>query len=84
MSKTSLTVIPGVGSDMAKHLFGIGITCVEDLRNADPEDLYQKDCIASGGQLDRCVLYVYRCAVYYANNDIREPELLKWWNWKNK
>ena len=82
MSKTPLTVIPGIGPKMAKHLNGIGITYVEDLQSADPEDLYKRDSIVSGQQLDRCVLYVYRCAVYYASNDIHDPEKLKWWNWK--
>ncbi len=24
------------------------------------------------------LLYVFRCAVYYASNDIHNPELLKW------
>ncbi|NJM89920.1 MAG: hypothetical protein HC847_25010 [Hydrococcus sp. RU_2_2] len=37
-----------------------------------------------GQHIDRCVLYVFRCAVYYASNSVREPELLKWWNWKDK
>lgn len=30
-------------------------------------------------QVDRCMLYVFRCAVYYEH----DPELLKWWNWKD-
>jgi hypothetical protein len=34
--------------------------------------------------VDRCVLYVFRCAVYYANNKTHDPELLKWWNWKDR
>jgi hypothetical protein len=28
------------------------------------------------------VLYVFRCAVYYAGHREHDPELLKWWNWK--
>ncbi|MBL7185950.1 MAG: hypothetical protein ISS70_06470 [Phycisphaerae bacterium] len=30
------------------------------------------------------MLYVLRCAVYYASNAERDPELLKWWNFKDK
>ncbi|NLV21157.1 MAG: hypothetical protein GXY49_04120 [Syntrophomonadaceae bacterium] len=30
------------------------------------------------------MLYVFRCAVYYASDDIYNPELLTWWNWKEK
>ena len=33
---------------------------------------------------DRCLLYVFRCAVYYASAQKHEPEKLKWWNWKEK
>jgi len=33
--------------------------------------------------VDRCVLYVYRLAVYFAENETHEPEKLKWWNWKD-
>jgi hypothetical protein len=32
--------------------------------------------------VDRCMLYVFRCAVYYATNKKHDPKLLKWWNWK--
>jgi hypothetical protein len=34
--------------------------------------------------MDRCVLYAFRCAVYYASHDVRDPKLLKWWNWKDR
>ncbi|MFP4458563.1 MAG: helix-hairpin-helix domain-containing protein [Candidatus Zixiibacteriota bacterium] len=35
---------------------------------------------------DRCLLYVFRCAVYFAEitEENRDIEMLKWWNWKNK
>lgn len=36
--------------------------------------------------MDPCVLYTYRCAVYVAETaqDKQQPELRKWWNWKDK
>ncbi len=37
----------------------------------------------TGAKTDPCVLYAFRCATYYARGG-REPELLKWWNWKNR
>lgn len=37
-----------------------------------------------GFQDDRCVLYVFRCAVYYAEQEQHDPEKLKWWYWKDK
>jgi hypothetical protein len=30
------------------------------------------------------ILYVFRCAVYCASNENHDPELLKWWNWKDE
>jgi len=49
----------------------------------DPEDLYLKLCDHKGAKVDRCVLYVFRCAVYYATETHHDPELHKWWNWKD-
>jgi Pathogenicity locus len=34
--------------------------------------------------VDRCVLYVFRAAVYFASNKKHDEEKLKWWNWKDK
>lgn len=76
--------IPGVGSNMEQHFFDIGIHTIDDLIGADPEELFLRDCSVKGLQDDRCVLYVFRLAVYYANNAVHEPEKLKWWNWKDK
>jgi hypothetical protein len=33
---------------------------------------------------DPCVLYAFRCAVYYARTPRPRTELLKWWNWKDR
>jgi hypothetical protein len=41
-------------------------------------------CELRGKHIDRCVLYVFRCAVYFAAVKEPVPELLKWWNWKDK
>lgn len=78
-----LTVIPGVGKSIAKDLQMIGITSVDDLKNKNPEKLYQLSNRRSGAIQDRCLLYVFRCAVYFAKGG-RNPEKLKWWNWKDK
>ena len=75
--------IPGVGPSLAKDLTDLGYCCVSRLRGSDPEQMYQKLCALRGRHIDRCVLYVFRCAVYYASNSVHDPELLKWWNWKD-
>ncbi len=83
LSKNDLKNIPGVGKNMEQHFFNIGIFTIDDLVGKNPEELFLKDCSVKGFQDDRCVLYVFRLAVYYANNSVREPEKLKWWNWKD-
>ena len=82
-SNTNLKTIPGVGDNIAQHLLDIGVTSVADLKGADPEELYAKSCRHAGGPIDRCLLYVYRCAVYFASVKQHNPEKLKWWNWKD-
>lgn len=83
-SKNDLKNIPGVGKNMEQHFFNIGIFTIDNLIGKNPEELFLKDCSVKGFQDDRCVLYVFRLAVYYANNSVREPEKLKWWNWKDE
>lgn len=78
----SLLVIPGVGKSIAKDLQAIGITSVCDLKGKNPQKLYHLSNGQAGQTQDRCLLYVFRCAVYYANGG-RDPEKLKWWNWKD-
>ena len=75
--------IPGVGASIASDLYSLGIHSASDLRSKDPEELYLKLCSKRGMHIDRCVLYVFRCAVYFASHEDHEPVLLKWWNWKD-
>ena len=79
--RSPLEEIPGVGTSISKDLEDIGIREVRDLRGRDPEKLYGDLCGLRGTRIDRCVLYVFRCAVYYASNRNHSPQLLKWWNW---
>lgn len=78
-----LQVIRGVGPSIAQDLIELGIRRVSDLRGKVPEVLYRRHCEQKGVVVDRCVLYVFRCAVYFAESKKREPRLLLWWNWKD-
>jgi len=78
-----LQEIPGVGKSIAEDLWQLGIRKVTDLKGKDAEHLYLKRCIQQGVTIDRCMLYTFRCAVYYASNKRHNPKLLKWWNWKD-
>ena len=81
---TDLTQIPGVGKAISADLINIGINSIAELKGKDPEMLYQDLNNYEGKVQDRCVLYVFRCAVYYAETKEtdREADLLRWWNWK--
>ena len=82
--ETDLLTIPNIGEKTKQSLQKIGIRYMEDLKGKDPEDLYAKDCIIKGFQEDRCQLYLFRMAVYYAEHTVWEEEKLKWWYWKDK
>ena len=79
-----LQAIPGVGKSLAAKLRTIGIHKVEDLQGKDAEVLYAQLMDHVGTHIDRCVLYVFRCAVYYAENEQHDLQKLKWWNWKDE
>lgn len=76
--------MPGVGKRIAEDLWDLGFRSVEELRGQDPEALYARLCVLQGMQVDRCMLYVFRCIVYFASAKQHDPELLKWWNWKER
>lgn len=78
-----LRTIPGVGDVVSRDLWQLGVRAVGDLKGNDPETLYSRLCGIQDGPVDRCMLYVLRCAVYYASTEQPEPELLEWWNWSD-
>ena len=76
-----LQIIPGVGPSIALDLRDLGVKQVRDLEAHDPQEMFDALCAMRGEKIDRCVLYVFRCAVYFATTQRHDPELLKWWNW---
>jgi len=77
-----LRTIPGVGKSIAYDLYNIGIRKIGDLRRKNPEKLYKLSNQQAGVIQDRCLLYVFRCAVYFAETPKPEKEKLNWWWWK--
>ena len=75
--------IPGVGVSIAEDLWDLDVRSVAQLDGADPQALYDDLCALRGAPVDRCMLYVMRCAVYFASPGPHAPELLKWWAWKD-
>jgi hypothetical protein len=78
----ALTVIPGIGKSLAADLVLLGYTQVAQLKNQDPLHMYNRLGALTGARQDPCVLYAFRCAVYFASTPKPAPEKLKWWNWK--
>ncbi|MBE7410525.1 MAG: helix-hairpin-helix domain-containing protein [Leptospiraceae bacterium] len=85
-SLKDLMQIPGVGKSIAQDLYDIGIRKIEDLKNKEPEVLYKDSNDFSGMTQDRCLLYVFRCACYFAKTPEKKrvSEKLQWWYWKDK
>jgi hypothetical protein len=77
-----LQTIPGVGPSIARDLRQLGVRRVADLKKRDPEQLYRRLGEIRGVRQDPCVLYTFRCAVYFAGTKRPDPERLKWWWWK--
>jgi len=76
--------IPGIGPSLARDLMDLGIQRVANLRRRNPERLYEQLCALRKAHQDRCVLYTFRCAVYFASTPNPDPERLKWWNWQDR
>jgi hypothetical protein len=82
--RDELLSVPGVGPSIALDLHDLGVHRVADLRAVDPEQLYEALCRLRGTRIDPCVLYVFRCAAYFADRRRHDPALLQWWNWKGR
>jgi hypothetical protein len=81
--ESGLESIPGIGLSLARDLRLIGVDRPSCLKQKDPEKLYKKLEEKTRSHQDRCVLYAFRCAVYYVNEKQHDPELLQWWNWSD-
>jgi nucleotidyltransferase/DNA polymerase involved in DNA repair len=83
--KSSLLEIPWIGKSIAEDFNQIGIFEVTDLVWKNPQELFDTSNKVAWCIQDRCLLYTFRCAVYFANTpkELHEKEKLKWWNWKD-
>ena len=81
-----LRKIPGVGKAVALDLWNLGYTSINDLKGQDAELIYVLHNDQRGAVQDICMLYTFRCAVYFANTygQLQDPEKLKWWYWMDE
>ena len=80
---SDLQTIPGVGEKIEALLNEVGVRSIEDMKKADPQQLYNDLCDKKASPVDRCVLYVFRGAKYFVAHKQHDPERLKWWYWKD-
>jgi hypothetical protein len=73
-----------VGPSLARDLRELGYRRVGDLAGENPEAMYERLGRLRAARQDPCVLYVFRCAVYFASTPHPDPELLRWWAWKGR
>ena len=78
-----LRTIPGIGKSISLDLWNIGIRKVSDLKDKNPALLYKRSNKLAGIVQDPCLLYTFRCAVYFASEKNLKKEKLKWWYWKD-
>lgn len=76
--------LPGVGKSIAEDLWNMGFRSIDELKSKNPNQLYEQLNTLMGTTTDRCMLYTFRCIVYYVDHKTHEPEKLKWWNWSDK
>ena len=57
-----LQTLRNIGPATAMRLYAVGIKSPEQLKESDPEELYQELKKKEGGRLDICVLYLLRGA----------------------
>lgn len=81
---SDLRNVPGIGAKKEKDLVELGYDSLEALKSADPDELYIQACAKQGVQLDKCVLYAFRCAVAYANDPAPDPTQYRWWYFCDK
>ena len=76
--------IPGIGRACSLDLWNIGMRSIEDIKGQNPGVLYDKLNTISGVKHDICMLYTFRCAVYFATEEHHDKAKLNWWYWKDK
>jgi hypothetical protein len=82
--RDELQRIPGVGPSIAKDLRGLGIRKIADLKGRSPQRMFERSNQLRGVVQDRCLLYVFRCAVYFAETAKPSKAKLNWWYWKDR
>lgn len=77
MLKNELLSLMNVGSAIYKDLQILGISTVEQLSKADPDELYSRLQAITGKRHDPCVWDVFAAIIHEAQTGEKQP----WWQW---
>ncbi|MEX0332564.1 MAG: helix-hairpin-helix domain-containing protein [Puniceicoccaceae bacterium] len=80
--QSPLKRIPGMDIGTVRDLIDIGILDIDELRGRSPEALLE-DIFNLREQTPKDRLSYLRLAVYYAETDEPDPQLLEAWKWNN-
>ncbi len=75
--------IPGVGKSIAQDFLDLGFNSSSELAGQNADELYDRLNKLKGQKTCRCMLYVFRCAIYFVSEKEHDPVLLNWWMWKD-
>jgi len=78
-----LQTIPSIGKACALDLYLLGFRNPTELKGRNPAKMYTDLNRITGKTHDICVLYTFRCTVYYCTEANPESEKLRWWYWKD-
>ncbi len=80
MESDELTLIPNVGPKVPGKLDRLGILCPADLRDSDPDELFERLCALDGRRHDPCLLDTFVAAVSWVNGGPARP----WWEFSRE
>lgn len=70
-----------VGPATLKDFEVLGVRSIEDLRDKDATELYQRLCRITNTKMDICCEDVFRAAIEQAKNPHLDLEKCQWWYW---
>lgn len=75
--KSELFTLKNVGQATYEDLTKLGIHSIEELAQADPDELYIQLQITTHQKQDPCVWDVFAATIHEAKTGIKQP----WWEW---
>jgi len=75
--------LPSIGKACSLDLWNMGFRNIHELKGQNPMELYERLNKITGLKHDICMLYTFRCIVYFVTEKNHDILKLNWWYWKN-